>query len=43
MERNHLDDLGVDGKIILNHISKKWNGEWIGFIWLRKRRGSGLL
>jgi len=26
-ERNHLDDLEVDGKIILRRISKKWEGD----------------
>ena len=26
MERGHLEDFGVDGKIILNWISKTWNG-----------------
>jgi hypothetical protein len=33
-ERDHLEDLGVDGRIIWN--SRKWSGrEWTGFIWLR--------
>jgi hypothetical protein len=43
MERNHLEGLGVDGKIILKCNSKKWNGEWTGMIWLRRGRSSGLL
>jgi hypothetical protein len=34
--RNHSQDLGVDGKVILERILWKWDGKmWIGFIWLR--------
>jgi hypothetical protein len=43
MGRNHFEDLGVDGKIILKCISKKMNGEWIGLIGIRIGRGRGLL
>ena len=28
MERDHLEDLGVDG-IVLKLIHKKWDGDWI--------------
>ena len=36
MERVHQENLGVDGRIILKSILKKWNGEaWAGFFWLR--------
>ena len=39
-ERNHFEDLGVDGSIVLKWILKKWDGEaWTGLIWLR--RGTG--
>ena len=35
-ERDHLEDLGVDGSIILKWILKKWDGEArTGFIWPR--------
>jgi hypothetical protein len=34
-ERDGLEDLVIDGRIILELILNKWNGRvWIGFIWL---------
>jgi len=27
-ETDHLEDLCVDGRIILNCILKKWDGDW---------------
>jgi hypothetical protein len=35
-ERDHSEDLGVDGRIILRWIFMEWGvGEWTGLIWLR--------
>jgi hypothetical protein len=38
-ERDHLEELGIDVKVILEWILGKWGGKmWIGFIWLRIRK-----
>ena len=35
-ERDHLDNIYIDQRIILNLICKKCNGkEWTGFLWHR--------
>jgi hypothetical protein len=42
MERDHLDDPDVDGRIILRWIFKKWDlGAWTGFVWLKIGTGGG--
>jgi hypothetical protein len=43
-ERDHLGDAGVDGKIILRRIFRKWEVElWTGMRWLRTETGGGYL
>jgi hypothetical protein len=43
-ERDHLEDLDLDGKIILRLIFRKWGVvAWTGSIWLRTRTGGGHL
>jgi hypothetical protein len=41
-ERDHLEDPGIDKKVILSWIFRKWEvGVWTGSIWLRIGTGGG--
>ena len=43
-ERGHLGDPGVDRRIILRWIFRKWDvGAWTGSSWLRIGTGGGHL
>jgi hypothetical protein len=43
-ERKHLEDLDVDGMLILEWISEKEAGKfWIGFMWLRIGNRGGIV
>jgi len=43
-EGDHLEDPGVDSRIILRWIFRKWDvGAWTGLSWLRIGTGDGLL
>jgi hypothetical protein len=41
-ERDHWGDSGIDGRIILRRIFRKWDlGIWTGLSWLRIVTGGG--
>jgi hypothetical protein len=43
-ERYHLKDSGLDGRIILRWILRKWDvGVWTGSSWLKIGTGGGHL
>jgi hypothetical protein len=43
-ERDHWGDPGLDGRIIIRWIFKKWDVEvWTGMSWLRIETGGGYL
>jgi hypothetical protein len=43
-ERDHFQDTGLDGRVVIKWMFKKWDGgSWTALIWLRKGTGSALL
>jgi hypothetical protein len=43
-KKDHWGDPGVDGRIILRRIFRKWDvGVWTGLSWLRIETGGGHL
>jgi hypothetical protein len=42
-ERDHLENLGVNMRIILKWLLRNWDGAWTELIWLRIGTGGWLL
>ena len=43
-ERDHFEDLDVDGRLIFEWIFRKWDEEvWTGFLWIKIMTGGGRL
>jgi len=41
---DHLEDLSVDGRVILKFIFQEWHGDvWTGLLWVRTGTGGGCM
>jgi hypothetical protein len=40
---NHFKDPGIEGRILLRWVFRKWGGACTGLFWLRTRTGRGHL
>lgn len=41
---DHLEDISVDGRVIIKWVFKEWHDDvWTGLLWLRRGTGGGCM